>query len=123
MSRSRNRPLIPESREGLNQLKVEVAHEIGLPVAGQPQNQAGPDAVTRAAATEYSVPLKEGYNGGLTSHDAGRLGGHVGGQMIKRLIAQAETLLTQSDAGAATAPAGRSTDGVTAGNPPDGGLR
>jgi small acid-soluble spore protein D (minor alpha/beta-type SASP) len=115
---SRNRPLVPESKQGLAQLRVEVANEIGLPVSGEAESQAKPDAVTRAAAAEYGVPLQNEYNGGLTSHDAGRLGGHVGGKMVKRLIAQAESLLAQSDGGAA-GPAGRSTTGLTAGNPPD----
>jgi hypothetical protein len=106
--------LIPDSKEGLAQLKVEVANEIGLPVSGEAANRAGPDAVTRAAATEYGVPLQEGYNGSLTSHDAGRLGGHVGGQMVKRLIAQAESLLAARPSDAA--PMGRETSGPTAGN-------
>jgi small acid-soluble spore protein D (minor alpha/beta-type SASP) len=115
----RNRPLVPESKQGLAQLRVEVANEIGLPVSGEAESQAKPDAVTRAAAAEYGVPLQNDYNGALTSHDAGRLGGHVGGQMVKRLIAQAESVLgTQSDA---AGPAGRSTTGITAGNPPDEG--
>lgn len=114
---SRNRPLIPDSRQGLSQLKQEVAHEIGLPVSEEGGNQTRPDAVTRAAATEYGVPLQENYNGDLTSHDAGRLGGHVGGNMVKRLIAQAESMIgTQIDA---AGPAGRSTTGITAGNPPE----
>jgi small acid-soluble spore protein D (minor alpha/beta-type SASP) len=54
---SRNRVLIPESREGLNRFKMEAAREVG-------------------------VTLSEGYNGDLTS----RQNGSVGGQMVKKMV-------------------------------------
>ena len=37
-------------------------------------------------AREVGVNLKQGYNGDLSSRDAGR----IGGQMVKKLIQQAE---------------------------------
>ncbi|MEG1313559.1 MAG: alpha/beta-type small acid-soluble spore protein, partial [Bacilli bacterium] len=43
---SRNRVLVPEAKEGLNRFKMEAAREVG-------------------------VNLKEGYNGDLTSREAG----------------------------------------------------
>ncbi|MBP3256357.1 MAG: alpha/beta-type small acid-soluble spore protein [Clostridia bacterium] len=49
------------NREALNKFKYEVANEIG-------------------------VNLKQGYNGDLSSREAGR----VGGNMVKKLIQQAE---------------------------------
>lgn len=52
---------VPEAREALDRFKYEVAGEIG-------------------------VDLKHGYNGDLTSKDAGR----VGGNMVKKLIEFAE---------------------------------
>ena len=48
-------------KEKLNNLKYEIANEVG-------------------------VNLKQGYNGDLTSKEAG----YVGGYMVKRLIEQAE---------------------------------
>ena len=36
--------------------------------------------------SEVGVNLKQGYNGDLSSRDAGR----IGGQMVKKLIQQAE---------------------------------
>jgi len=48
---------VPEAREALDQFKYEVANEIG-------------------------VPLKQGYNGDLTSAQAG----YVGGYMVKKMI-------------------------------------
>jgi hypothetical protein len=38
-------------------------------------------------ASEVGVNLKDGYNGDLSSRDAGR----IGGNMVKKLIQQAES--------------------------------
>ena len=54
---SRNRTAVPEARAALDQFKYEVANEIG-------------------------VPLKQGYNGDLTSYQ----NGSVGGYMVKKMI-------------------------------------
>ncbi|EQB89630.1 hypothetical protein J2Z44_003855 [Clostridium punense] len=56
-NRSNNRALVPEAKEGLNRFKMEAAQEVG-------------------------VNLKQGYNGDLTSREAGS----VGGQMVKRMV-------------------------------------
>lgn len=53
--------VVPEAREALSRFKYEVAQEIG-------------------------VPLKQGYNGDLTSAQ----NGSVGGYMVKKLIERAE---------------------------------
>ena len=49
--------LVPQAKEALNKFKMEAASEVG-------------------------VNLKEGYNGNLTSQQAGS----VGGQMVKKMI-------------------------------------
>ena len=59
MSKSRNRVEVPEAREAMDRFKMEVASEIG-------------------------VPLKQGYNGDLTSAQNGSVGGEMVRQMIKR---------------------------------------
>ncbi|MCI8344709.1 MAG: alpha/beta-type small acid-soluble spore protein [Clostridia bacterium] len=56
-----NNKVVPEAREALNKFKYEVASEVG-------------------------VTLKDGYNGDLSSRDAGR----IGGNMVKKLIETAE---------------------------------
>jgi hypothetical protein len=56
---SRNRTTVPEAKEAMNRFKYEVANEIG-------------------------VPLKQGYNGDLTSYQ----NGSVGGMMVKKMIAE-----------------------------------
>ena len=60
MSRSNN-PVVPSAKEALNKFKMEAASEVG-------------------------VNLKQGYNGDLTSREAGS----VGGQMVKKMIEQYE---------------------------------
>ncbi len=57
-----NQKVVPEAREALDKFKYEVASEVG-------------------------VNLKQGYNGDLSSKDAGR----IGGQMVRKLIQQAES--------------------------------
>ncbi len=57
MSNSSNKATVPEAKSALDKFKFEVASEIG-------------------------VPLKEGYNGDLTS----RQNGSVGGYMVKKMI-------------------------------------
>ena len=47
-----------------------------------PQARAAMDKFTMEAASEVGVNLKEGYNGDLTSREAGS----VGGQMVKKMI-------------------------------------
>lgn len=56
-NRSSNTTVIPEAKGALDRFKYEVANEIG-------------------------VPLKNGYNGDLTS----RQNGSVGGYMVKKMI-------------------------------------
>ena len=57
--------VVPEAREGLNRFKMEAANEVG-------------------------VNLKQGYNGDLTSRQAGS----VGGQMVKKMIESYEKNLS-----------------------------
>ena len=51
-----------------------------------PQARAAMDKFKMEAASEVGVNLKEGYNGDLTSREAGS----VGGQMVKKMIQQYE---------------------------------
>ena len=47
-----------------------------------PQARAAMDKFKMEAASEVGVNLKEGYNGDLTSREAGS----VGGQMVKKMM-------------------------------------
>ena len=56
-SKNTNKLNVPEAREAMDKFKMEAASEVG-------------------------VNLKEGYNGDLTSREAGS----VGGQMVKKMM-------------------------------------
>ena len=60
-SNNSNRVVVPEARQALDNMKYEIAGELG-------------------------INLKKGYNGDLPSRQAG----YIGGYMVKRLIEQAE---------------------------------
>ena len=51
-----------------------------------PEARAAMDKFKMEAAAEMGVNLKQGYNGDLTSREAGS----VGGQMVKKMIQQYE---------------------------------
>ena len=56
-SNSNSKIMVPNAREAMNKFKMEAASEVG-------------------------VNLKQGYNGDLSSREAGS----VGGQMVKKMI-------------------------------------
>ena len=59
-------------------------------MAGTKSNKSVPEALSKfkyEVANEVGVTLKDGYNGDLSSRDAGR----IGGQMVQKLIQQAES--------------------------------
>jgi Small, acid-soluble spore proteins, alpha/beta type. len=89
MARSRsNRKVVPECRQALNQMKYEIAAELGLV---QPSGFAG------AGDTEFAGEL--GSMGAATSGTvpwaqlATRQAGAVGGAITRRLVQQAEAVL------------------------------
>ncbi len=61
-----NKIVVPQAREALDRFKMEAANEVG-------------------------VNLKQGYNGDLTSKQAGS----VGGQMVKKMIESYENSVKQ----------------------------
>ena len=58
-SNSSNKMSVPEAKGAMDKFKMEVASELG-------------------------VPLKEGYNGDLTSRQAGSIGGEMVTKMFKQ---------------------------------------
>ena len=64
-SNNTNRVVVPEAKGALNQMKYEIANELG-------------------------INLKKGYNGDLPSRQAG----YIGGYMTKRLVEQAERAMS-----------------------------
>ena len=58
---SNNKKLVPEAKAAMDQFKMEAASEVG-------------------------VTMKDGYNGELTSRQAGS----IGGQMVKKMVEKYE---------------------------------
>ena len=56
-SNNKNQINVPEARQAMNQMKQEVANELG-------------------------ITLKQDYNGDLSSKDAG----HIGGNMVRKMV-------------------------------------
>ena len=83
MSR-RKKILVPEARAGLDQLKAKL------------NNQSNPENVKYEIAKETGVPLKPGYNGDLTTRDAGKVGGKIGGNMVRELVKMAQQSLNEN---------------------------
>ena len=67
-NKNSNQPVVPNAREALNKFKMEAASEVG-------------------------VNLKQGYNGDLTSREAGS----VGGQMVKKMSTIRTAYYTRAD--------------------------
>ena len=80
-----NKPLVPGAREGLDQLKGRVMKAKGYNV-----DMAEPNNVKYEIAQEQGIPLKKGYNGQLTSEQAGKIGGPIGGNMVKEMVKMAQ---------------------------------
>lgn len=83
-----NKILVPEARAQLDQLKVNVMRDKGYNV-----NSSQPDDVKYEIAKEQGIPLQKGYNGKLTSEQAGKIGGPIGGNMVKEMIKMAKSKL------------------------------
>lgn len=62
---ARNNVLVPESKKAMDAFKMEVANSL-------------------------NVNLKQGYNGDLSSKDAG----HIGGNMVKKMIEAQERAMS-----------------------------
>ena len=98
-------------RGNLDRLKFEVAEEIGyIPQRGGQPAPATPERLRAVfdqqkfeIAGELGIPLQRGYNGDITSRDAGRIGGCIGGplggQMVRRMIQFAERELANDPDG------------------------
>ena len=70
MSRPKT-PLVPDARAALTKFKMECAQEIGQ--------------------QQFVKENNDHYKGNLTAAQNGHEGGPIGGQMVKRMIAMAES--------------------------------
>lgn len=85
----------------LNNLKYEVSKELGYINSGPQEYQSFLSNAKYETASELGISLNKGYNGDITSRDAGRIGGNIGGRiggnMVKKLVAYAETNMAKGN--------------------------
>ena len=87
-----NKILVPEARKELDKLKADVMREQGYQV-----NAKNPDDVKFEIADELGIPLKKGYNGKITAEEAGKIGGPIGGNMVKEMIRMAQEQMMKKE--------------------------
>ncbi|MFD0621278.1 MULTISPECIES: alpha/beta-type small acid-soluble spore protein [Paenibacillus] len=84
MSR-RRKYAVPGVERGMQQFKAEVMRREGYNV-----NPDRPDDVKYEVAKELGVPLEPGDNGDLSTGSAGKVGGRIGGSMVREMIRLAQ---------------------------------
>ncbi|MGI6707010.1 MAG: small, acid-soluble spore protein, alpha/beta type [Clostridia bacterium] len=67
MARNTNQKVVPEARQALDNMKFEIANELG-------------------------INLKQGYNGDITAREAG----YIGGNMVRKMIQQVEQQMSNT---------------------------
>lgn len=101
--RRSRRPVNPDAARALDQLKYEVAQELGMiRGGGEDELRANLDNMKYEIAEELGLADKIRTVGwpNMTSRECGIIGGHLGGrlggQMVKRMIEFAETHMAQN---------------------------
>jgi hypothetical protein len=78
--RGRNRLLVPQVEEELNLFKTRVMnHLLGTHIEN-------PDDVKLEVAKQLDIPLEPSGNGDIKAEQAGKVGGVIGGNMVKEMI-------------------------------------
>lgn len=89
MARRKNRQYAyPVSPSNIQSFKAQVMKKEGYMVdSTQPEN------VKFEVARSLGVPLRQGDNGHLKTEEAGRIGGQIGGAMVREMVRMAQAQL------------------------------
>jgi len=87
---NRNRLLVPSARSGMSALRAEVLRREGYAV-----DPNRPDDAKYEVAQSIGVPLRPGDNGSLDTESAGKVGGVIGGLMVRELVRLAQKQLSE----------------------------
>jgi small acid-soluble spore protein D (minor alpha/beta-type SASP) len=90
MARSRRRLVVPSAEEGLKAFKADIMRNEGYAV-----NLDQVDDVKYEVAKELGVPLKPNGNGNLTTESVGKVGGKIGGAMVREMVRLAKEQLVK----------------------------
>lgn len=98
MSRRRsNRLVVPNAGSAMDQFKADVMRREGY-------EAARPEQVKFEVARSLGIPLNPRYNGQLQTEDAGRIGGQIGGAMVRELVRMAQQSLSAGNAAPGPGP-------------------
>ncbi|WP_442956425.1 alpha/beta-type small acid-soluble spore protein [Paenibacillus sp. YIM B09110] len=89
---ARRRYTVPGAEQAMQAFKADVMKREGYAV-----NPNRPDDVKFEVAKELGIPLQSGYNGELSTEDAGHIGGKIGGSMVREMIRLAQDKLSKQD--------------------------
>ncbi|HHY66899.1 MAG TPA: alpha/beta-type small acid-soluble spore protein [Alicyclobacillus sp.] len=87
----RRRILVPEARPALDRLKRDLMEEEGLA-----SNQGSDQPLEEEVAGQLGIPLGKGDDGELTTRQAGKVGGAMGGPLVRKLIEIAQQQLVET---------------------------
>ncbi|MBE3552858.1 MAG: alpha/beta-type small acid-soluble spore protein [Kyrpidia tusciae] len=87
----RRRILVPEARPALDRLKRDLMEEKGFT-----SDQGRDQPLEEQVAGRLGIPLGKGDDGDLTTRQAGKVGGAMGGPLVRKLIEMAQQQLVET---------------------------
>lgn len=86
MARKRSRSyVVPEAKQSMQYFKADVMRREGFNV-----DVNKPDTVKYEVARTLGIPLNPYYNGEIQAVSAGKIGGRIGGMMVKEMVRMAK---------------------------------
>lgn len=91
MARKRSRSyIVPEAKQSMQYFKADVMRKEGFNV-----DMNEPDTVKYEVAKTMGIPLNPIYNGEIQAVSAGKIGGRIGGMMVKEMVRMAKQSLAE----------------------------
>lgn len=81
MARKRKKYVYPVPERTIEEFKARVMRNEGYRI-----QLSQPEQIKYEVAKTLGIPLKQGDNGHLTTEEAGKVGGQIGGTMVKEMI-------------------------------------
>lgn len=92
MARRKRKYAVPGVEQGMQKLKANIMKREGYTV-----DPNRPDDVKYEVAKELGVPLQPGHNRGLTTEEVGRIGGRIGGSMVREMVRLAQEQIANKE--------------------------
>ncbi|MGG1314055.1 alpha/beta-type small acid-soluble spore protein [Cohnella laeviribosi] len=92
MGRRKRSYVVPGAEQGMQHFKADVMKQEGYAV-----NPNRPDDAKFEVAKDLGVPLRPRDNGELSTESVGRVGGKIGGPMVREMIRLAQERLANRE--------------------------